>query len=189
MFNDVDHPNVALSDWRAFTERQKICKPLSLIDEVIDRSQLSLPDKVFPLARGGAIASASLLRKAGYRSGTRQSQCWRRVLPGVFELPLDTQFTQGIAVRKIGSLWMVGRWRGTPLIEDLVFRFGSTPVFTRDCPSAKQLAWYCFHNRPPGDLCWVRSIPKNCERSIEFARRRAIDEAGCLAGGRHGPLH
>jgi hypothetical protein len=53
MFNDVDHPNVALSDWRAFTERQKICKPLSLIDEVIDRSQLSLPDNVFPLARGG----------------------------------------------------------------------------------------------------------------------------------------
>lgn len=153
MFYDVDRPDVTLSDWQTFRKEF----PSHLIDEVVDRTQLDLRDNFLPLARGGAIASTTLLRKAGYRSGTRQSQCWRREMPGAFELPLNTQLTRGICVRKFGNLWMVRRWHGTPHIEALVFRFGSTPIFTRNCPSAKQLAWYCSQNGLPEGLCWVRA--------------------------------
>ena len=181
------HPNVSLSDWQAFKAGQKVGKPLSDFDEVIDRRQLNLPDSVLPLARGGAVASTTLLRKAGYRPGTRQSQCWRR-WPGNCELALNTSCSRGLAVRKFGSLWMVGRWLNAPM-EELVFRFGSTPIFTRNCRSARQLAWYCFHNDLHSGLCWVRMVPKNYEQAIEFARQRTIDEAGCLPTDRHRPAH
>ena len=181
------YPNVSLSDWQAFKAGQKVGKPLSDFDEVIDRRQLNLPDSFLPLARGGAVASTTLLRKAGYRPGTRQSQCWRR-WPDNCELPLNTSCSRGLAVRKFGSLWMVGRWLDAPM-EELVFRFGSTPIFTRNSRSARQLAWYCFHNDLHSGPCWVRMVPKNYKQAIEFARQRTIDEAGCLPTDRHRPVH
>jgi hypothetical protein len=190
MFYEEGHPDVTLKDWQGFKAWQKSCKilPLHHIDEVIDRSETKLPDRVLPLARGGAIASTALLRKAGYRSGSRQPRRWDRIRPGWWELSLDTGNLRGLDVKKIGSLWMVGRWHHTPYVEYLVFLFGSTPIFTRECRLAKQLAWYCSQNDLPSGLCWVRRI-ENYELAIEFARQRTIDEAGCLTGGRHGLLH
>jgi hypothetical protein len=60
MFYDADHPDVSLSDWRTFVRE---C-PSDLIVELIDRSEIGLPDWFVPLARGVGIASDALLRKA-----------------------------------------------------------------------------------------------------------------------------
>ena len=67
------HPNVPLADWQNFLDWHESSKmfPSHPFEQVVDRSQLSLRDNLFPLARGGAIASRSLLRKAGYRSGAQ----------------------------------------------------------------------------------------------------------------------
>ena len=48
MLYDFDHPDVTLSDWQAFHKEF----PPHLIAEVIDRSQLDLPDNFLPLAGG-----------------------------------------------------------------------------------------------------------------------------------------
>ena len=158
------HPNVPLADWQNFLDWHQSSKmfPSHPFEQVVDRSQLSLRDNLFPLARGGAIASRSLLRKAGYRSGARQSQRWlysRR--GGRFTLPLYQQYTRAITVAKFGALWMPGRCDGTALIENLVFIFGWTPVLTRTCASAKQLAWDCSQNGLPSGMRWMRGIPEN----------------------------
>jgi hypothetical protein len=60
MILEVGHPNVPLADWQAF---RKECWP-STIKEVIDRSEIKLPDWFVPLARGIAIASDHLLHRA-----------------------------------------------------------------------------------------------------------------------------
>ena len=59
------HPNVALSDWHSFREGF----PPRPISEVIDRSEILLPDWFVPLARGVAIASKDLLHSAAYYPG------------------------------------------------------------------------------------------------------------------------
>jgi hypothetical protein len=51
MDDEPGHPNVAPSDWEAF---RKGFSPFSFA-EVIDRSELDLPDWFVPLARGVAI--------------------------------------------------------------------------------------------------------------------------------------
>jgi hypothetical protein len=72
MFRDEQHPDVSLSDWEAF---RKEFSPY-LIEEVLDRSQLKLPDRFVPLARGVAIPSPYLLGRAGYRPGSRRPPGW-----------------------------------------------------------------------------------------------------------------
>jgi hypothetical protein len=194
---EFGYPNVSLADWQSFKAWQESCKtfPSHLIDGVIDRSRLNLPDNVLPLARGGAIASTALLRKAGYRSGTRQLLPWRRVGRSDFEISLMPSSCRGLSVTKIGDLWMVGRSSGTVYIDDLVYLFGSTPIFTRTCASAKHLAWYCaWHctpNQLPSGLGWIRSVPKNYQQAVEFAKQRAKHESGCSTQARipHGLLH
>ena len=63
MIYDIGHPHVTSLDWQTF---RKEFSPL-LIGEVIDRSEIKLPDWFVPLARGVAIASDALLLMSGYR--------------------------------------------------------------------------------------------------------------------------
>jgi hypothetical protein len=159
------HPNVSLPHWRTFCEGF----PQYRFTQVIDRCELGLDDNVLPLARGGVIASDAWPRSIGYSPRQGHPRGWSRVLPGVWELMLNEQHC--LHVRRIGELWMVGRCEGTPLIDFLVFHFGSTPVLTRDCRSAKYLAWYYSMNELPCDLRWVRAVPENCENAVELARQ------------------
>jgi hypothetical protein len=72
MFRDEQHPDVSLSDWDAF------CTGASpyLIEQVLDRGAAGLPSWFLPLARGAAIPSPYLLRRAGYRPGSPCARGW-----------------------------------------------------------------------------------------------------------------
>jgi hypothetical protein len=61
MFYDADHPDVSLSDWQTFVRE---C-PSDLIAELIDWSEIGLPDWFVPLARGVGIASDALTSQSG----------------------------------------------------------------------------------------------------------------------------
>jgi hypothetical protein len=74
MFYAYGHPDVALSDWQSF----RTDFPPRLIREVIDRSEIQLPDWFVPLARGVAIASDPLLHRAGYYPGAKRPPGWRK---------------------------------------------------------------------------------------------------------------
>ena len=75
MFNDADHPNVALSDWKAFKASEAAGQ--SFIMEVVDRADCGFfPDWYVPLARGAAIAGHALLREVGYDDGIRRPPHW-----------------------------------------------------------------------------------------------------------------
>jgi hypothetical protein len=63
MIHEPGHPNTTLSDWQAFREDFST----HYFDEVIDRSELDLPDLMLPLARGGVIASDRWSRKVRRR--------------------------------------------------------------------------------------------------------------------------
>src|SRR5271170_5622186 len=81
MFDDVEYPNVTVSDWETFHKDF----PRSLIDEVIDRNEARLPNWFLPLARGVAIASDELLRQAGYHEERYQPRGWRETSSDFFQ--------------------------------------------------------------------------------------------------------
>ena len=80
MIDVVAHPHIPLSGWQTF---RKEFSPY-LIKEVIDRSEIKLPDWFVPLARGVAIASDHLLHRAGYRPGSYRPRGWRKTECDVF---------------------------------------------------------------------------------------------------------
>ena len=184
MIYDVGHPHVPQSDWQTF---RKEFSPY-LIKEVIDRSEITLPDWFVPLARGVAIASDHLLQKAGYRPGSYRPRGWRKTAFDVFiKRPMadkDMSFAN-LTVRQYDnqSWWTIERYREGRKYEEitdvLVFDFGSTPIFCWNYQSAMRLAEYCQLNRPPPGLSWVAACPDDKDGAIEFARKRRIDEAHC----------
>jgi hypothetical protein len=80
MIYEPGHPHTTLPDWRIFL---KEFSPF-VIEEVIDRCQIGLPDWFVPLARGAAIPSATLLGKAGHRDGLYRPRGWRKSHCDVF---------------------------------------------------------------------------------------------------------
>lgn len=186
MIYDVGHPQVTLSDWQTF---RKEFSPL-LIGEVIDRSEIKLPDWFVPLARGVAIASDTLLRKAGYHHGSYRPHGWRKTKCDVFikcaMADKDMSFAN-LTVRQYVNQrwWTVERYREGRKYENitdvLVFDFGSTPIFCWNHQAAMRLAEYCQLNGPPHGLSWVTAGPDDKDGAIEFARKRRIDEARCAA--------
>ena len=80
MFHDPEHPNTTSSDWQAF------CRDFSRyrFAEVIDRSELNIPDEFVPLARGVAIPSEEVLRKVGCRPGSIRPANWKHPSRDVF---------------------------------------------------------------------------------------------------------
>lgn len=169
-----EHPDVALSYWRAFAN-----SPPFHIDQVIDRHECGLPDWFVPLARGAAIADDVLLLKAqrsrgiykwqpGYRVTLEPSAPVNRPGPycvsklpiqrGVFESdcvgPVDhpNYYPECLLVRQLmNQLWTIELWalgEFTEAGQVLVHRFGSTPIVTRTLPQAQLLAAYCWENQP-----------------------------------------
>jgi hypothetical protein len=175
-FSDPEHPDTPLVDWSAF---QKEFSPY-LIDTIIDRRATHLPVWFVPLARGAAIASNYLLRKAGYRPGIGSCPVARTTIePDARYLQVDDDNT--LVVRRCGCLWTV-EWRSNdrPYHKDadhvLVHSFGSTPIFTQSCESASYLAVACMGGTGAG-LRWINARPVDYQRAIRFAKKRRIDEA------------
>ena len=182
MFYDADHADVSLSDWQIFV---KECPPF-LIDKIIDRSEAKLPDCLVPLARGVAIASDALLRKAGHDNGMYRPRGWRKTHCDVFVWDIAPERFREIKCLKVRQcsnqgLWTIERWSETRRYDNadeiLVHHFGSTPIFTRSYQSAMRLAMHCHVNGPPDVLRWIGACPKNYQVAVEIARERNIDEA------------
>lgn len=182
MLFEEGHPIISHSDWKDFCASQKSLKvfPSHLIDEVIDRDEARLPNWFVPLARGVAIASDALLRKAGHRDGLYRPRGWRETSPEYFVRNLDWNCYLLVRESDETDLWTIerlGASRRYNADEVLVHMFGSTPIFTRSYRSAMRLAMHCHANGPPSELRWIKAIPTNCEAAIEFARKRRNDEA------------
>jgi len=64
-FSEPGHPNVSLSDWRAY----QTDFPRQYLAEIIDRSDILFPSVVLPLARGVAFQRQHVA-KAGHRPGS-----------------------------------------------------------------------------------------------------------------------
>lgn len=177
MDNEPGHPNVTLNDWEAF---RKGFSPFSFA-EVIDRSELDLPDWFVPLARGVAIPTDHVLRKVGCRPGSHRPAYWTHPTRDLFHL---SQGQWGLTVEKIGQYWFAKRWeRGTPRFpvekpdEVLVFPFASTPIVARTYQPVIRVAQHCRWNEPqPFGYKWVTIRPVDCEGVMNFANERRIRE-------------
>ena len=181
MFNDADHPNVTLPEWKGFkvseTARQ------GHIAQVVDRRDCGFfPDWYVPLARGVAIAGPALLREAGYDDGMRRPRNWIKLDPDSYSLRAG--YTKGadrsnlLIIRRCDKheWWIIERViRGKE--EVLVCSFGSTPILTPSYKSAMCLALHCNVDKLPHDLRWIKLAPDDCPSAIEFALKRRIDEA------------
>ena len=195
MIYDIGHPHVTSPDWQTF---RKEFSPL-LIGEVIDRSEIKLPDWFVPLARGVAIASDALLLMSGYRRPSDRPLGWRKTQCDVFikrTVPDKDKSFATLTVRQYANqrLWTIERYHEGRKYEDitdvLVFVFGSTPIFCWNHQAAMRLAEYCQRNGPPPGLSWVAACPDDKDGAIEFARTRRIDEARCAPNAQlEGHLH
>lgn len=176
MFYDPDHPDVSLSEWRTFTREY----PLHLVAEVIDRSEVTVPDWFVPLARGVAIASDALLRDAGHRPGMCRPHGWLK--RGHTFLRMTGHTPKGWEHLRVWEcseprLWTVERLSESRSYEHsdevLVLQFGSTPIFIRTYQSAMRLAMHCHANGPPAGLRWITACPANYQEAVD---ERRIDE-------------
>jgi len=176
MFYDIDQPNVTLSDWQKFRNEFGL-RP---IKQVIDRDEACLPEWFVPLARGVAIASDTLLRKAGHQHGMDRPDGWSENSPGYFVQYISRR--SFLLVRKCEEtgLWTIERLgpaRQSEVDEVLVSTFGCTPIFTRTYQAAMRLAMHCDANGPPTGLRWFKADLERDKLAIELARQRRIDEA------------
>jgi hypothetical protein len=170
------HPDISCSDWSSFRRGASPC----LVEQVLDRNAIILPNWYLPLARGAAVASPYLLRRAGYRAGRHRARDWRK--PTREELFKDLRTYCLIAI-KCGNFWRIAldvnayrRPHGYTNYA-LAHFFGSTPMLTRTYQEATYLAELCWPNEPPSGLCWVSECPDDMRGAIEFARQRRIGEA------------
>jgi hypothetical protein len=180
MFNDLDHPNVTLSEWAAFKASETARQ--SFVTQIVDRRDCGIfPDWFVPLARGAAIASPALLSEAGYRKGMRRPRDWRTSDGDCYWL--NVGYTQGadsldrLIVRECeGHEWWVIERRIADIDQVLVCSFGSTLILTPSHISAIRLAQHCNVKNPPHGLRWINQAPDDCAAAIELAQRRHVDE-------------
>jgi hypothetical protein len=174
MVHDECHPDVPLSDWKAF------CKNVSpyLIEQVLDRDTARLPYWYLPLARGAALPSPRLLRLAGYRPGSHRARGWFK--PNNEELYKDLG-RNCLIVRSCKPFWWIAVNTGAlsrPHNHSnfaLIHIFGSTPILTRTYQEATYLAEFCWKEGPvPTGLCWVHECPDDMDDAIDFALDRRI---------------
>jgi hypothetical protein len=179
MVHDECHPDVSLSDWEAFRNG---VSPY-LIEKVLDRSAARLPWWYLPLARGAAIASPHLLRRAGYRPGSRRARGWSEPKRGAgCEEVFKDLGEDCLIVVSCKPFWWIALNTGTLARPHdhsnfaLVHNFGSTPILTRTYQEATYLAEFCFEQGSAG-LCWVHECPDDMNGAIDFSLDRAVDEA------------
>lgn len=192
LFED-GHPNTSLRDWEKFRSDYETLRNEdrpSLIEEIIDRSETDFPDWFIPLARGGAIASEALLRKAGHLPGWPPPSGWLHPEPDVYERVMGPNgilappgCPKNLVVRRCGDqqLWTVEQWGGWRKYEHsdevLVFAFGSTPVLTRDHAAAIRVAERCCSESPLHGLRWINACPNNYTAAVHLAKLRSTNEA------------
>jgi hypothetical protein len=189
MVHDDCHPDVSLSEWQAFCKWHTPASASGApqchaIDTVVDRSAIRLPSWYLPLARGAAIPSSYLLRRAGYRPGGHRARGWEKPKrkAGWEEVFKDVEGDRLIIVR-CEPFWRITRDRGAwrrphnHMNFALAHMFGSTPILTRTYQEATYLAEFCCKRGPlhPG-LCWVHECPDDMNGAIRFALDRRIDE-------------
>ena len=177
MFYEIGFPNLSLGDWQKFRQKHS---PY-LFENVIDRHEACLPLWFVPLARGVAIASDYLLRRAGCHCGTFRPTGWYESGPGYSRKELsENSFLATWNCEQTG-LWTVERIDGSRKIDEvLVYSLGRTPVLTRSYQAAMQLAMHCHVNGPPIGFRWLKADPNKDIEAIEIARRRQIEEAQLL---------
>jgi hypothetical protein len=157
---NIAHQNTAFSVSREHLESYRQWKTMSgwpsIIDQVIDRSELPLEPWFVPTAPAVAIASDAWLRRTGYNVGSQphpdwfavdERHDWRRSISGSM-----------LMVREGLGQWSVERTNGPGTAVVLALRFGSLPFFTGSSRSAIWLADHC-QNELPHELCWVRQRP------------------------------
>jgi hypothetical protein len=177
MIYEPGHPNITPTDWQAFRRDRSPYR----FGEVIDRSELDLPDWFVPLARGVVMPSDFVLDQVGCRPGSRRPCYWKHPTQDVFHF---NQGQWGLTVERIGEFWMAKRWERPNRInpvglpdEVLVLPFGSTPIFTRTYQPIMRLAQRCRWTEPqPFGYKWVTILPVNSEGAIRFANERRIQE-------------
>jgi hypothetical protein len=186
MVPDECHPDVSLSGWEVFG---KEASPY-LIEKVLDRSQIRLPRWYLPLARGAAIPSSYLLRRAGHRPGSYRARGWFKPKrpPSREEVYKDFGDDRLLILRCKPFWWIArntGPWRRPHDHTNfaLVHNFGSTPILTRTYQEATYLAEFCLKEGPPAGLCWVHECPDDMNDAIDFALDRGVDAA------RAGPVY
>jgi hypothetical protein len=176
MFNNAIEPNVSLSDWQQFRQQ------FLLIDRIIERNEARLPEWFLPLARGGAFPSKGLLRQIGYHRGMKRPHGWGETSNGFYRTLIDVDTRLIVRQSEDLDLWSVERWsfkRRSEVDEVLVFRFGATPIFTKDPVAAMLLARHCHLKGPPPGLSWFKG-PADPEAVAKIARQRQLDEAACV---------
>ena len=142
---------------------------VDIIDEVIDRDELGIPDEYLPLARGAAIASVGLLLQAHHDGGGRPSG-WHKGNQGrVFSTVVPGQILS-VASFGCSRFWSIHQ-KMTPDI--LVFEFGSTPMLTRSEAAAMRLAMHCHLNGPPTGLRWNNPSPQDLAGALQTAKNAA----------------
>jgi hypothetical protein len=181
MLFEVGHPCVARSDWEQFRKQL----PLGLIQDVIDRSEIKLPDWFVPLAPGIAIASDLLLLKCNDFHQSERPCGWRKSAPRSF-LKRDIKGMDGAAslnVRRYAHQrwWTIERWRDDrerfDVSDVLAFVFGSTPIFSWSRPVAMRIAEYCHIKGPPPGLKWIVACPVDEVGAINLALQRQSEGA------------
>ena len=175
MFHDKEHPDVSLHHWNAF---KKHASPL-LIEKVLDRDLIELPDWLVPLARGVATPSPYLLRQAGYSRRYRRPPGWSRNPDGSLYRP--TRYDDCLLVIPSGSLWRIER-EGTPyrphryINHPLAHVFGPTPILARNVQAAICLIEHYDLNGVPAGLTWAHGCPDDVRGAVEYAKQRRVDE-------------
>jgi hypothetical protein len=156
-------------------------------DEVIDRSEINLPDWFVPLARGVAIAGDRLLHLAGHEHGLYRPRGWWEKSPHYFLKNID--WASSLLVRDCvkSGLWTVERLgprRQSEVDDVLVYTFGWTPIVTRTYQAAMRLAMHCQANGPPFQCRWFKADLERDKRAVEIARQRKKDEALCVTSAK-----
>jgi hypothetical protein len=181
MFRDEWHPDVSFSDWEKF---RNWVSP-RLIEKALDRSSANLPDWFVPLARGAAIPSKYLLRRAGYGRGWRRLPDWHKAHSGKL---LFKEFGEDRLVVTVGQPWCRIEREGSLMRPHfnvnltLAHRFGSTPILARNVQEAICLAEACYLRGLPPGLCWAEGCPDDVKGAIEYAQQRRINEALACCG-------
>jgi hypothetical protein len=132
---------------------------LDVIEEVINRNSVEIPDTFLPSANRIALVNLNFLwlanpppphpfQRAGHWSGRAREGVYRKI--GVDYV---------LSVRRYGKLWSIERKVykvfGAP-VEVLAFASGPTPIFLRSHEEAKMIARPCHPNpREETQSVWI----------------------------------
>lgn len=152
MLNDHDHPTVPLSDWQTFkTEFSR-----HRFQDVIDRSEIALPEWFMPSTWGAVVPSAQIMKPISWHRV--RPAYWSEIAPGVFR---EGRGLLCMTVIRFGAFWSIVNWSSNPAA--LAFHFGSTPVLLRTYRDAMWLRRHLLKNQVANALGyrWIPILPND----------------------------